>query len=75
VELVREGLNHALHQVLLSHFVFAHDDDLQDFWQHDIRIDIKSDAIKVAQADDIFSDRDSKFIPLHFSLIFVLVAG
>jgi len=30
VELVREGLDHALHQVLLRHRVFTHDHDFED---------------------------------------------
>lgn len=44
--LVGEGLNNALHEILLGERVLADGDDLQDFWEHASLVDIVSESFE-----------------------------
>ena len=71
--LVREGLDHALHKVLLSQSVLADDNDIENSRQDDLLVDVIGDALETGQSDDIFADRDPKLVPFDLSLLSVLV--
>ena len=73
MKLVREGLDDALHQVLLRQCVLAHNYDFKDARQHDLLVDVVGDALETGQPNDILSDGNTQFIPLDFSLLSVLV--
>jgi hypothetical protein len=75
VVLIREGLDHALHEVLLCQRVLAYDDDVQDPRQDDLLVDVVSNAFEAAQTNDVFANGDAKFIPLNFSLLAVFMGG
>ena len=53
--------------------VFADDHNLENARQHDLLVDVVGDALKTGQSDDILSHCHSQLIPLHFSLLPILV--
>lgn len=72
--LIREGLNHALHEILLSHGVFAFDNHFEDAGENHCLVDFESATVEHGQADDVLTNCDSELITLDFSLFFVFVA-
>ena len=75
MELVREGLNHTLHQVLLGHGVFAHDHDFEDTWQHNLVVNFEVYSVEVRQANNVLTNSDSQLLALGFTLLLILIAG
>ena len=71
--LIWECLDDALHQVLLSKSVLACDDDLENAWEDDLLVDVVSDALKVAQPDDVFADGHTQLVTLNFALLLIFV--
>lgn len=55
--LIWKGLDHALHQVLLSHRVFADDYDFKDLGQNHCLVDFEGDPVQVAQSENVFAYR------------------
>ena len=71
--LVGEGLDDALHQVLLCEGVLAGDHDFEDARQHDLLVDVVGDTLKARKSDDVFAHGHSELVTLNLALLLVLV--
>lgn len=74
MKLIWEGLDDALHQVLLGHGILALDDDFKDAGQHLLMVDLKSDTIEAAETDDVLTNRDSELIAFDLTDFTVFVS-
>jgi hypothetical protein len=45
--LIWEGLDYALHEVLLGHGILASNDDLKNPGEYDLLVNVKSNTVKV----------------------------
>lgn len=72
--LVWEGLDYALHEVLLGHSILACNDNLENPRKYDLVVNFKSDTVKVGEANNVFTDGDSEFVAFDFSDFSVFVA-
>jgi len=64
---IREGLNHALHEILLGHGVLADDDDIQDSRKNDRPVNVVSDTVQIRESDNVLADGDAELIAFHFA--------
>lgn len=62
-------LDNNLHEVLLRNDVLAAYDLLQDAWKDDLLIQLEIHAVQLAQTDKVGSNKDAKFLALHFAFL------
>ena len=65
--LIGEHLNDTVHQILLSHCIFANDYDLQQLRKHYTFVQVESESIKMAKSYDVLSNSHSELISFNLS--------